>query len=317
MTPRVFLSDIFDHARGHYLEFRCLDRASGKMHCAFFHRESDVPRFLGRHVHCDHFVGVLPRASRSGRSDSIRRFSWLYADIDFGDSHASAEHRDETSARAALARLSMRPTWLVRTRSGFHAWYKIKTAVDLARWQNAMSRLRLALGGDPNALDAARVLRVPGTHCYKVSPPAFVHLAGGDPSRIYEVDRFLALPAPVQLPLPRPKPRPRPAPQPVMEPNIRSRWERANDVPILRVLESLGVRPIRHGRTYASVCPVHGSGHNDRQFVLGTTSNVGRCFGDCDRTFSPIDLMSSHCKVDLSEAIERLLMLELECEVAS
>ena len=61
--------------------------------------------------------------------------------------------------------------------------------------------------------------------------------------------------------------------------------------PIERVLATYGVPLKRRGTQLVGRCPIH-KGSNPRAFVVSPAKNVWRCFGDCDRGGSVVDLVS-------------------------
>ena len=77
------------------------------------------------------------------------------------------------------------------------------------------------------------------------------------------------------------------------------------DVAIERVLERYGVTLKKSGRQLAGCCPIHG-GSNPRAFVVSTAKNAWRCFADCDRGGSVIDLVAERERVSLIEAARLL-----------
>ena len=78
------------------------------------------------------------------------------------------------------------------------------------------------------------------------------------------------------------------------------------DVAIEQVLERYGVSLKRSGRQLAGCCPVHG-GSNPRAFVVSPQKNAWRCFGDCNRGGSVIDLVAELERVSLNEAARLLI----------
>ena len=62
------------------------------------------------------------------------------------------------------------------------------------------------------------------------------------------------------------------------------------DLPIEQVLDRYGVSLKKSGRQLAGCCPIHG-GSNPRAFVVSPEKNAWRCFADCDRGGSVIDLV--------------------------
>jgi len=79
-------------------------------------------------------------------------------------------------------------------------------------------------------------------------------------------------------------------------------FDRGNDVPMADVLSWLEVKTHREGARLYCACPVH-SGRNPSQMVAGGSSNAAYCFGDCQRSFTPVDLVAAVRRVTPREAV--------------
>jgi hypothetical protein len=76
-------------------------------------------------------------------------------------------------------------------------------------------------------------------------------------------------------------------------------------VPLTAVLARFGLLESlkRSGAQLVGACPIH-QGTNRRQFVVDPRKNVWRCFGDCDRGGSTIELVAALEGVAVKEAAE-------------
>lgn len=84
-------------------------------------------------------------------------------------------------------------------------------------------------------------------------------------------------------------------------------FQRINrDAAIEQVLDRYGVSLKVSGRQLAGCCPIHG-GSNPRAFVVSRTKNAWRCFGDCNRGGSVIDLVAELERVTPLEAARLLV----------
>lgn len=106
------------------------------------------------------YVGVCPRIRESGRTEDIERCWTLWADLD---------------GKAALKKLAaFEPLPAIVIRSGSedaaHAYWPLNEPLAPAWAQRANRRLALALEGDRNATDPARILRPAGTLNHKHAP---------------------------------------------------------------------------------------------------------------------------------------------------
>lgn len=76
-------------------------------------------------------------------------------------------------------------------------------------------------------------------------------------------------------------------------------------VPLTAVLERYGILSElkRSGTQLHGVCPIH-RGRNRKQFVVDPKKNLWRCFGDCDRGGSTIELVSAIEGIEIRPAAE-------------
>lgn len=84
--------------------------------------------------------------------------------------------------------------------------------------------------------------------------------------------------------------------------------------PIEQVLAFYGVSLKRMGTQLVGRCPIH-KGSNPRAFVVSPAKNVWRCFGDCDRGGSVVDLVAlleNASPVAAARLIARRLGLDVE-----
>lgn len=83
---------------------------------------------------------------------------------------AEIDRRKEEYLETCLRPFPLRPHWLIETRHGFHAIFRVLPVKEPAAVRDAEElnqRLVRALRGDENAVLLTQVLRVPGTYQYK------------------------------------------------------------------------------------------------------------------------------------------------------
>jgi hypothetical protein len=82
-------------------------------------------------------------------------------------------------------------------------------------------------------------------------------------------------------------------------------FQEARMVPLSAVLERYGIlRDLKRiGKQYFGCCPIH-RGTNKKQFVCDLEKNVWRCFGNCDRGGSTIELVSGIEGIEIRSAAE-------------
>lgn len=179
-AARLLLSTIRD-GRG-LVELRAL--RPGK---PVIRRWYDDPRRAVEHARGagDVYVGAIARTSRgSGRSALLDVGRHVWADL------------DTASAVAALRAFRPRPTFVVESGGldgdvpRLQAWWLLVQHLALGAVEHLNRRLALALGADPASVDAARVLRMPGTVNSKTGRTARVIYVGDDVSA-YELTAAL------------------------------------------------------------------------------------------------------------------------------
>lgn len=124
-------------------------------------------------AHGEVFIGVLARARRSGtRTDVQPLGAVLWADC------------DTARSIAALARFRLPPSVVVASsRHRRHAYWLLCQPVSLARIEQLNRRLARTLHADPHCVDAARILRPPGSLNRKQQLAQPVELLSIDPQR--------------------------------------------------------------------------------------------------------------------------------------
>ncbi len=131
--------------------------------------------------HSEHvWVGVVPRHRhpKTGELGGTKahaapaRVVWVDCDDE-----------DGTAFIARIERFRARPHMLVASGGGHHAYWLLRDPIDDPRRLREANRvLAEALGGDPQAVDAARILRPPGTRNFKTEyeGPRAVELVRAD-----------------------------------------------------------------------------------------------------------------------------------------
>jgi hypothetical protein len=145
-----------------------------------FRRSSNieaVERFIRAHPEQNIYLGIASRMSPGdGSLVNCGKLHALFADIDFkSDVHPNGI--PEPEARAKLEQFLLKPSIVVNSGGGLQVYWLLWEPIDLQvpgeaeRAKSLLRRLTLALGGDLNAAEAARILRVPGTLNHRYTPP--------------------------------------------------------------------------------------------------------------------------------------------------
>ncbi|MCC7015525.1 MAG: hypothetical protein IT454_23405 [Planctomycetes bacterium] len=108
--------------------------------------------------HAAIFFGVLPRLRRGGKTEDVGPGMVAWVDLDFHDFAGG-----EAEARERLAAFPLKPTFVVRSGHGLHAYWLVREPTPPAELSALSKRLAAHLGGDHTS-DAARLLRLPTTY---------------------------------------------------------------------------------------------------------------------------------------------------------
>ena len=147
----------------------------------------------------DIYFGVAARANdKGGKLDDCRHLAALFTDIDY-------KMTPELEALELLERFALRPSAIINTGGGLHAYWVLVAAVPLAGESVArigllLRKLTVAVGGDLGAAEPARVLRIPGTQNHKYDPPRTVELRHFDPTISYSLEQIEAALASIEDP---------------------------------------------------------------------------------------------------------------------
>ena len=154
---------------------------------------------LGRHT--DVYIGACPRTRREGTRDAIAGGWALWADC------------DGPQAVEALEGFSPAPAIVVRsgTATNRHAYWPLTDPLAPEALEAANRRIAVALGADVASIDAARVLRAPGTLTFKTDPPGLVLLEAFTGERFDTRELLAVLPLEPTQETPAPATRPAPA----------------------------------------------------------------------------------------------------------
>jgi hypothetical protein len=179
----------------------------------------------GLHAGSNLWFGPALRAGAHGDAAHVTRLRALWCDVD-----AKCYRGGTSDAHEAITALRLRPSAVVDTGGGLHAyWFLSATILALEQGNDAraaMRGVRAALddGADTGldrVDDLSRVLRLPGSRNQKYEPPAPVVLVSMSGYR-YALDDFRD--AQLWDPLVRPRPYKPVHPRPLAPPRSVPRW---------------------------------------------------------------------------------------------
>ena len=223
------------------------------------HAPDAASRILRIGKRTDVYVGAAVRLRRRGRRQDIAPTALLWVDCD--------------GPAALQALLAFTPAASAIVTSGSrgcaHGYWALTHPLAACELEHGNRQLAAALGADARCTDAARVLRVPGTHNFKTTPPRPVELLEYTATRYHRQQILGILP---------------PAPQPFARTSSARLPGAGGGDPLLRIEPThyvrvlTGCEPTREGKIH---CPFHAdrtpSFHTYRTPELGWT-----CFG-CTR----------------------------------
>jgi AAA domain/RepB DNA-primase from phage plasmid len=144
-----------------FIELR-LKNDGGKWHSEFFpageleRAAEQAEKLSSRH---DVYFGVGARDGKGGARENMTNLPAVWVDVDLKDGVS----RDTLQERVKGL---PRPSMIVNSGGGWHLYWILKEAVgpeDFEQIRSINSALAAILGGDQDATDPARILRVPGT----------------------------------------------------------------------------------------------------------------------------------------------------------
>lgn len=141
---------------------------------------ADAARGYDAHGY-DVYMGVLRRRSSHGTSDNTFDPRVLWADIDFKNGDRTLDQ---------ILAFPIPPSIIVDSGYGYHLYWLLREAVKYPDARAAMKGIAKTLGGD-HTYDAARVLRLPGTHNHKHGTSVPVRLLKLDITRRYAFSDFV------------------------------------------------------------------------------------------------------------------------------
>lgn len=136
------------------------------------------------------YIGVATRQEGKGTKDALIQIPAVWVDVDFnGISEAVAKKR--------LNEFKLKPSIHVHSGHGWHlywVWGAPAGSNDIPKIEEINKALAYYFDGDSAAVDASRILRLPGTQNVKYTYPRSATLIHSDASRLYQFSDFDFLP---------------------------------------------------------------------------------------------------------------------------
>lgn len=182
-----FLKLLYRNCEDGMLNIRILP--GGKNYFISLNNLDRITKIISHHKHQDIYFGVALRKGEDGTKKGIHLIPALWVDHD----------NVTTDVEKKIYEFYAPPSIVVQTSSPERRQYYwiLKEPVgpeEIERTETDLSGIAHYFGGDKNACDASRILRLPGTHNYKYKPPCICRLVSTDGTREYMLDDFESLP---------------------------------------------------------------------------------------------------------------------------
>ena len=199
ISTQEFLRTLFPTLDGSYIEIRLLGDQDGLTpRVQFFESVEAVmeamPGLLTENQQgYGVFFGVCPRSIQgNGKKESVKTALCVWADMDAKDFEGGEEE-----AKARLFSFPLKPSIVVESGHGFHAYWLFAEPWDASTkaGQAIIERINLglvkALNADSTSKEIARVLRLPGTlNMKKLDDPKLVKIIEFHPDVRYAISAF-------------------------------------------------------------------------------------------------------------------------------
>lgn len=197
MTQR-FLETLFPDLDGSFIELRLIKgpgQVKTSFHPTIVQFLQAVPKTLAEQEGYNVYFGTSPRARQEGNKQAVEKVWCLWVDL---DAKMLPGGKPETLKR--LKEFPLVPTAITDSGHGHHGFWRLKEleavsdSKNVARIEAYLKALASALGGDPQAAELARVMRLPETFNVKIpAQPLPATLVSLDPERAYDLSDFEAL----------------------------------------------------------------------------------------------------------------------------
>ena len=123
----------------------------------------------------DVYFGVNPRADKGGKKENVRWLGVFHSEVDYGTAghKKSPNHQTYDEVLNLIRSFRPEPTLIVHSGGGFHCYWVLQNPLNVNEYgvealETINKNLSLKLGGDAGTQDVSRVLRVSGTHNFKL-----------------------------------------------------------------------------------------------------------------------------------------------------
>jgi hypothetical protein len=188
MNRREFFNWLYEYCEEGQVETRALPKKKQA-----FHDRGDwasIDKFCKAHSQQNLFYAVGTR-NGGGTKDHIAEIPAVWADMDFKD------YPDEITAKKIIYECSLRPSLLLETGGGYHAYWRFKEPAvkdEIPAVERILRGVAHQLGADNSATDASRILRIPETTNHKYEHKPAVKVIWDNRDLEYNLQDFQDLP---------------------------------------------------------------------------------------------------------------------------
>jgi hypothetical protein len=183
-VPEDFLAGLYRYCESGEIEFRCLP---SKWRFFVSLDNFQMPSLPNENV----FFGVGTRnGSGTGTKNELIAIPAIWADVDYKDT-------TKEKLQSLIKEFPFKPSAVVRSGGGNHIYFFLREPADRTQLddvENINRRLAAYFGGDLQAVDASRILRLPGTRNHKYDPARRVEISYFNPDLRYDFSDFDFLP---------------------------------------------------------------------------------------------------------------------------
>lgn len=187
----TFLKSLYQHCEEGFINLRFLPSAKNLF--IPLSKIDSIPAIIENHKGQNAYFGVATRIEGDGSKAGILQIPALLVDLDL---YKLPDEKKEES-RQRYKNFPLKPTFVIDSGGGRYFLWMFKEPAsrdEIQRAEGLLKRLASYFNGDPQATDASRILRIPGSLNHKYQHTPQVIIKDFHPERQYSPDDFEILP---------------------------------------------------------------------------------------------------------------------------
>lgn len=196
VTTQEFIKTIFPDLGGGFIEIRSIHSSTKVVISKFYESHDrlndDLDNLNTLSQESNVYFGVCVRAIKEGTKKAVKSVWCLWVDVDAKDFLGG-----KTEALERIKQFPIPPTIIIDSGNGFHLYWLLKEVIqiegqdDIFKIESYLKGVANAIGGDSQAAELARILRIPGSKNLKDPlAPLPVKIIEYEPSRQYNLHDF-------------------------------------------------------------------------------------------------------------------------------